>query len=358
MLVDPAAFHALVSGQRRGIGPSLARGGLRLAELPYTAAMRLRNWRYDTGKSRTHRVGVPVISVGNLTLGGTGKTPMVAWLARWLRGQGVRVTLISRGYGAGDGGRNDEALELEQQLPDVPHLQNADRVAAAVVAIEEFECQMILLDDGFQHRRLARDLDIVLLDACEPWGYGHVFPRGLLREPVSGLRRAQIVALSRADMKSADDRKAIRRIVQRHAPQAIWLEVTHQPRCLRSAAGLETPLDTYAQQPVAAFCGIGNPRGFRHTLESIGYPVAAFREFPDHHAYTRADIAGLSAWADDAQAAAVICTQKDLVKICLEQLGARPLLALGIGLGFLSGREALLDQLLPLLPKEPDVTAP
>src|SRR5206468_2100509 len=102
--------------------------------------------------------------VGNLTLGGTGKTPMVEWIGRWLLERGVRVTLISRGYGAADGSRNDEALELEQKLPGVPHLQNPDRVAAARVAVDEFDCQAILLDDGFQHRRLRRDLDIVLLD--------------------------------------------------------------------------------------------------------------------------------------------------------------------------------------------------
>jgi tetraacyldisaccharide 4'-kinase len=277
---------------------------------------------------------------------------MVAWLARWLREQGVRVTLISRGYGATDGGRNDEALELEQQLPDVPHLQNADRAAAAAVAIEEFECQMILLDDGFQHRRLARDLDIVLLDACEPFGYGHVFPRGLLREPISGLKRAQVIALSRADMATADQREKIHQMVARYAPQAVWLEVAHQPQCLRSAEGHVTALESLTQQPVAGFCGIGNPRGFRHTLESIGYRVAAFREFPDHHAYTRKDIESLTAWANDSQAAAVICTQKDLVKIALEQLGQRPLHALGIGLGFLCGKEHLLDRLRPLLPTE------
>lgn len=355
MLVDPAAFHAVVSGQRRGIGPALARGGLRIAEVPYAAAMRLRNWRYDSGRSRIHRVDVPVISVGNLTLGGTGKTPMVAWLARWLRDHNVRVTLISRGYGSTGGGRNDEALELELQLPDVPHLQNADRIAAAAVAIEEFECQMILLDDGFQHRRLARDLDIVLLDACEPFGYGHVFPRGLLREPVCGLSRAQVVALSRADMKSAEERETIRRTVARYAPQAAWLEMTHQPRCLRSAAGLETAFDSLTNQPVAAFCGIGNPQGFRHTLESIGCRITAFREFPDHHAYARDDIADLTGWAADAHAAAVICTQKDLVKIGLEQLGRQPLFALQIGLGFLNGKEALLERLRPLLPKPPGV---
>ena len=198
--ISPAEYRAIVSGQRSGLGGWLLRGGLRLAETPYALAMRLRNWQFDRGRKAIQSVPVPVISVGNLTMGGTGKTPLVAWVARWLRQHDVRVTLISRGYGASAGGRNDEALELEHQLPDVPHLQNPDRLAAARLALEEFECQAILLDDGFQHRRIARDLDIVLLDACEPFGYGHVFPRGMLREPLAGLNRADVLALSRADM--------------------------------------------------------------------------------------------------------------------------------------------------------------
>ena len=130
---------------------------------------------------------MPVISVGNITTGGTGKTPMVAWLARWFRNQDVRVALVSRGYRAEAEGQNDEARELATLLPDVPHLQNPDRVAAARIAIDELETQLIILDDGFQHRRIHRDLEIVLIDALQPFGFGHVLPRGLLREPLRGL---------------------------------------------------------------------------------------------------------------------------------------------------------------------------
>ena len=117
---------------------------------------------------------------------------MVEWIARWFRRHNVRVSIVSRGYRAEEGGRNDEARELEQKLPDVPHVQNPDRVAAAQIAVEELETQLIVLDDGFQHRRLARDVDIVLLDALEPFGFEHVFPRGTLREPLAGLRRADV----------------------------------------------------------------------------------------------------------------------------------------------------------------------
>ena len=218
-MLGPTEFRALVSGQQRGLRAAAWRALLRTAETPYALAMRVRNLRYNLTRY-VHVADVPVISVGNLTLGGTGKTPLVAWIARWLRQRDVRVTIVSRGYGAERGEPNDEALELEQRLPDVPHLQNADRVAAAHTAIEEFDCQVVVLDDGFQHRRLARDLDIVLLDACEPFGFGHVFPRGLLREPISGLKRADVVVLSRADMVDPERRAQIRHEVGRYAPHA------------------------------------------------------------------------------------------------------------------------------------------
>ena len=155
-MINPTKFHDLVSGRQSGFIALLLRTLLRVAELPYSVAMRWRNWRYNTTASKVCRVDVPVISVGNLTTGGTGKTPMVLWLARWFGEHGIRVTLISRGYAAQAGSRNDEALELEQRLPDVPHLQNPDRVKAAKRAIEELACQLILLDDAFQHRRIHR----------------------------------------------------------------------------------------------------------------------------------------------------------------------------------------------------------
>jgi len=292
-----------------------------------------------------HRAGVPVVSVGNLTLGGTGKTPMVEWLARWFRQRDVAVTIISRGYGAAAGSCNDEALELRRKLPDVPHLQDPDRVAAARAAVEEFNCRVILLDDAFQHRRIARDIDIVMLDALEPFGFGHVFPRGTLREPVGGLRRADFVALSRADMLEPAGREALRREVRRHAPDAKWLEVAHAPRGLISSSGRREAVESLRGRPVAAFCGLGNPPGFRHTLEDCGLEPVELREFPDHHRYSRADVESLTGWAERLDVAAVLCTLKDLVKLPAEQLGSRPLWAVEIGLDILAGRQ-LLEQSL------------
>jgi tetraacyldisaccharide 4'-kinase len=335
------AFRDLVSGNRRGLGASLARGVLRIAEVPYSVAVRLRNRRFDRSDALIERVAVPVISVGNLTLGGTGKTPMVEWLCRWLRAAGLRVTIISRGYRSPDGAVNDEAMELEQKLNDVPHVQNADRVSAAKMAIEEFECQVIVLDDAFQHRRIARDLDIVLLDSLEPFGFEHVVPRGTLREPVSGLSRADCVVLTRADMLVPEDRQRIRARVERLAPQAIWAECIHRPGGLLSDDGQETPLESLRGQRIAAFCGIGNPAGFRHTLASCGFEVSLFREFADHHAYTKADLLWLAEWARQAQVTAVLCTHKDLVKIGLDRLGDKPLAAVRVALEFTAGQSVL-----------------
>src|SRR4029077_10261881 len=140
-----------------------------------------RNLAFDHGWKTSVKVGVPVVSVGNLTLGGTGKTQCVEYLAKLFRGNDLQVAILSRGYGM-DRGPNDEALVLEENCPDVPHLQGPDRATLAQTAIEELESDLLILDDGFQHRRLHRDLDIVLIDATCPWGLGYLFPRGLLRE--------------------------------------------------------------------------------------------------------------------------------------------------------------------------------
>ncbi len=199
----------LIRGQTQAPWAPLARGVLRAGAVAYGAAVSARNFGFDRGWLRSHRALVPVVSVGNLTLGGTGKTPMVEWLARWFRSREVRVAILSRGYGH-TGGINDEGLVLEENLPDVPHLQNPDRVALAQTAVRELESELIVLDDGFQHRRLARDLDVVLLDALDPFGLSQLCPRGLLREPVRSLRRAAVVVLSRADLVADAQRAAIR----------------------------------------------------------------------------------------------------------------------------------------------------
>src|SRR6185295_12826303 len=158
--------------------------------------------------------------------------------------------------------------------------------------------------------RLARDFDLVLLDASEPFGFERLLPAGTLREPVTGLRRAAAVALSRADMLDAASRDAVRRRVATINPSAVWCEVVHRPAALLSSDGTTAPISEISQQKVAAFCGIGNPAGFRHTLESLGCAVVGSREFPDHHGYTREDVDDLAAWARETGATLLVCTRK------------------------------------------------
>lgn len=347
MLLGPSEFRELVSGRSRGPAAAAARLALAAFEIPYSAAVRLRNWRYDTGRATVHRVDVPVVSVGNVTLGGTGKTPAVEWLARWFRQHGVRCGIVSRGYGARQGRPNDEALELAECLPEVPHVLDRDRAGGARRAIDEFGCRLLLLDDAFQHRRLARDFDLVLIDALEPFGFGRVFPRGTLREPLSGWSRAHALVLTRVEQIDAAERARIRRQALAYAPRALWLEATHAPCALRSAAGAELPLASLAGKRIAAFCGIGNPAGFHGALARSGYEVAGKREFADHFAYRAADVAELARWSHALDVAAVVCTRKDLVKIGGRWQGHKPLWALVARLEITSGRAELEAALEP-----------
>jgi tetraacyldisaccharide 4'-kinase len=348
-LISPTAFRDLVSGRRRGLAAAACRAALQAASWPYGWAVAVRNRRFDLGRRERRHAAVPVVSVGNLTVGGTGKTPMVEWIARHARHEGVRVAILSRGYRAEDGGVNDEALELELALPDVPHLQNPDRAESAEIAVDELASQLLLLDDGFQHRQLARDLDIVLLDATEPFGFDHVLPRGTLREPVRGLRRAQVIVLSRADMIDAARRSAIRERALSLSRQAAWCEVQHRPARLVNSAGGSQSLDSIRGQSIAGFCGIGNPAGFRHTLETLGAKIVSWREFPDHHAYSREDVDELTRLAKQSSATMLVCTRKDLVKLRVPNLGGIPLRAVGIELSFLSSEEAMKAALAPVI---------
>lgn len=344
------AYRDLISGSRRGWAAALARGLLQLAEVPYRWAVNHRNRRFDRGQAAIMRVPVPVISVGNITAGGTGKTPLVAWLAGWLQGRGLDVVLISRGYKSTARRPNDEALELARLLPHVPHLQDPDRVTAARAACEVLACDVIVLDDAFQHRRLYRDLDIVLIDALDPFGYRHVLPRGLLREPLTGLARADVIGLSRADAVSAAERAALRAELGRLAPRAAWMELAHRPQSLVNAAGETREVTHLAGRRVAAFCGIGNPEAFRRSLAGLDYRVDPFHCYPDHHVYTPADIAMLErSLAARPGLEAVVCTCKDLVKFQTTYIGSLPLWALAIAIDVTAGQPALEAELQRIL---------
>jgi tetraacyldisaccharide 4'-kinase len=347
LLPDAERFRRLVDGTTGGPAATAARLGLAVLAVPYAVAMRLRNAAYDRGLLATHAAAAPVISVGNLTLGGTGKTPLVAWLARELAAAGRRPAIVSRGYAARAGETSDEAAELGILLPGVPHRANRDRVAAARVAAAD-GADAIILDDGFQHRRLRRDLDIVAIDATDPFGCDRLFPRGLLREPPRSLARAQAVVLTRASSVSELRRDEIRHAVLAAAgrdgggPQAlVWAEATHAAVGLRDWNGQTRSLADLAGRRVFAFAAIGNPAAFRRTLAEAGADVTGFRAYADHHAYTTADLEAICSLAQSAGAEQVLTTLKDLVKIRRPTLGPLPLAAVEIALDVGVGRAAL-----------------
>jgi tetraacyldisaccharide 4'-kinase len=346
------AWHALIRGERRGPLAGLARLGLRLASWPYGLGAWTRNRLFDRGWKAVHQAAVPVVSVGNLTLGGTGKTPCVEYVARFYRELGVQVAILSRGYG-GEAGRNDEAMVLEENLPDVPHLQDPDRAGAAGRAVEELESELLVLDDGFQHRRLHRDLDIVLIDATRPPARDYLFPRGTLRESAGGLRRAGAVVVTRSDQVSAGEVGAIRGWLARRCPGKPVATTEHRPVDLLGGDAPE-PVETLRGRAVGGFCGIGNPAAFRRTLESLGATVADFRAFPDHHAYTREDVGDLTRWAAAAfpPGTRIATTQKDWVKLRVPELAGRPLRAVRIGLAFRDGQDAFDAELRRVTPAE------
>ncbi len=350
-MLSPSTLHDLASGKRRGLAGALFRAVATTLEVPVRWYVQRKNNRYDRQANSIERVAMPVISVGNLTTGGTGKSPLVRWIASWLLQQGHSVVLLSRGYGsaAQGGAENDEARELAALLPGIPHLQNPSRVDAARMAAVEYPGAVLLLDDAFQHRRLHRDLDIVLLDSLAPFGYEHLIPRGFLREPVEGLSRAQLVILTRANQVDAAAREAIRERARQLAPQAVWGEAVHAPLELRNSEGTTKSLDLLRGCRVAAFSGIGNPESFRRTLLDAGANLIAWREFPDHYAYNPQQLASLERWAAASGAEAILCTQKDLVKIPRKELAAIPLWSLVVGMQFSLGEEEVTTQLVKML---------
>ena len=345
--MDEAAFRELISGNRRGLVPGVMRCVLTGLSFFYRLAVSARNRAFDLGLFKTHRAQVPVVSVGNITTGGTGKTPLVAFLTRWFGDKGVRVVLLSRGYRSLPGEVNDEKLLLDGLCPGVPHLQDPNRVQSAGKAFSELGAELLILDDGFQHRRLARDLNIVLIDGLNPWGYGHLLPRGLLRESRRSLQRADLIVLTRADQCSNEEKQTIFSQVNTYKPNAPCVEVAFPAQRLVNADGETTELNSLAGKPIAAFCGIGNPNAFRELLHDQQYLLRddCFHTFPDHHHYTAAQLDELGRTAKERGLAALLTTQKDLVKIDQSHLEGVPLWAVEIGADIQSGNDLLEKQL-------------
>jgi tetraacyldisaccharide 4'-kinase len=331
---------------------------LRLPAALFGLIATLRGKLHDRGWLPFARLEVPVISVGNLSAGGTGKTPFVLMLLGELAARGRRVGVLSRGYRApeGEGTINDEGELLARACPDLLQVQNPDRVAGGYALIER-GAEVIVLDDGFQHRRLRRDLDLVLVDATRPWGLPvpdggprdlppvrALLPRGLLREKPTALRRADAIVVTRSDQVDPALLEALEAELFALAPGKPLLIAEHRPVALRTAGGSRLELASLAGREVDLVSGIGNPEAFEATVVRLGAIVGEHRCFPDHHEYAPLDLEGLG-----EEGRRIITTAKDVVK--LERGDRSPEVSvLEIELLVVRGKpvlEALLDALPP-----------
>jgi len=297
----------------------LLRPPLWCASRVYEQIIRARNRRYDRSPDRAVGAAVPVISVGNLTVGGTGKTPLVIDLATRLVAGGHAPGVLARGYGAGGGEPGDEQLLITRQVPSVVYVADPDRVAGARRAVGAGAADVLILDDGFQHRRLKRDLDIVVIDAALPFGHGHLLPRGLLREPVDGLGRCDLVVMTRCDQVGGDALRAVESQVRVRLEDQPIVRSRHVVRGVRDlATGRERAADVEGAD-VLLLSAIGQPEALTRSACSIGARACGHLDFDDHHRYRLGDCAVIADRAARGGARAVLTTEKDAVK--LERLG-------------------------------------
>ena len=284
------------------------------AEPLYAAVMRLRNRMYDAGILPAHPLGKPTISVGNLTTGGTGKTPIVQWLCRRLAAAGQRPAILLRGYKSTSHGISDERTLLAEA--NVPVIADPDRRRGAAAALAQHpRTTLFILDDGMQHRRVHRDFELALIHAAEPFGFGHVLPRGLLREPPSAIRRAHAVLITHADEVDPAAIEAIACTIHSKIENLRIFRCDHVIQALRPASGESVPIQNLSGKRYFAFCGIGSPASFFRRLAHCGGTCAGTRQFDDHHDYSNADISQIVQAANSANAEMLITTAKDWVKL-------------------------------------------
>lgn len=327
----------------------------------YQLAVSVRIYLYEREIFSQNSLPCKVVSIGNITVGGTGKTPMVSYVANLLSGLGLKVAVISRGYGGhaqrsggivsdgkttlmGPRASGDEPQLLASRLKGIPLLVGKDRYLAGKQAMSRFGASVLVLDDGFQHLALKRDVDLLLIDSARPFGNGHCVPRGPLREPVSGIKRASAFVLTRWTGDSPLNRQ--RDVLEAHAPGRPIFKCMHVPETL-FVAGQEKPIDlaTLKGQRLFAFSGIARNEAFRETVSSLGGDVIGFLEFSDHHRYTQDDVESIWKGATDKGVDGIITTEKDLVNLGTDTPSMPPLLVLGIRISFGDDAEAFASYL-------------
>ena len=277
--------------------------------------MRLRNRAYDRGLKSSRNLGRPTISVGNITAGGTGKTPVVHWVASMLQAMGDRPAILMRGYRKSGSTLSDEQALLESQLPGVIVMADADRVAgAAEVLRRDPSVNAFILDDGFQHRRAQRQFDLVLIHAADPFGFGHVHPRGLLREPLAGLSRATALLVTHASEVPAEELLKTQEHIRAYTRAPIF-HCDHVNTEIISPDGAVRELSDLATMPFVLTAGIGKPDSLADSLRRFASAYRGDRFFDDHHHYSAGDVAALLDLARERGAKAVVTTEKDWVKL-------------------------------------------
>lgn len=348
----------------RGRASPLTLAALSAAAAAYRVALAARSGSYGLGLLSTRRLPVPVISVGNVTVGGSGKTPLAEWVVKALAELGARPALISRGYGrrtrgvrivadrgavrlgARDGG--DEPVLLAERLPGVPVVVGESRYEAGAVAVGSCGAGALVIDDGFQHRTLAKDLEIVAVAGGDPWGNGRLFPRGALREPLSALRRANVVVVSNPPTPAAAS--AVAQTLRHAGSRATIVSGYFRPSALRLSDSVPGAApEEVAGRKVLALAGLAAPGGFVATAERLGAVVAELMDFPDHHWYTAGDLARVDARAREVGAEAVLTTEKDWVRLREVARGDMPFWVLSVRLDMDADGAALVQTLAETL---------
>jgi tetraacyldisaccharide 4'-kinase len=310
----------------------------------YGSVIALRNTAFDRKLRKQVRLDAKVISVGNLTVGGTGKTPLVVTVATMLLEQGKKVAIQSRGYGrrskgtviVSDGNKilatpqeaGDEPYLLAMRLPQVPVVVGDHRAEAAAFAIQKFNCDVLLLDDAYQHRRIYRDMDILTMDASQPWGNGQVLPAGPLREHKRNVNRAHLIVLTRAENGNLTMENLLSFETLAKVPV---VSTTHQPvHWINLKTGDALELDALRGRFVLAFTGIGNPTSFLNTLKSLHIEPVDFICYKDHHWFKRQETASIFKRAEQHGAIAVVTTEKDGVRLMNPVQASLPVYSLRI----------------------------
>ena len=349
----------VMSGQDRRPHAALLRLGLRLIEPFYASVTRVRNGFYRIGLFSTRKLPRPTVAVGNLTTGGTGKTPMVLWLAEQLIERRLRPAILLRGYRGDAAAGSDEQRMLAEQLDErAAVVANPDRLAGAAKALAQLpQPDVFILDDAFQHRRAGRDFNLLLISATNPFGYGHVLPRGLLREPIRGLARADAIVITRCNLADESAIAAIETRIRRHHPKSPVFHAEHLHDGLRAQDDSALPIEELGQRRFLLVTGIADPMSLQRQLaEQFHDTFAGSRLYPDHHDFTDNDLVKLRRAAAESNAHVLLTTEKDWVKI-LRLATARdglPILRLELQLSFRGDdEEKLLNLILAAVEKKP-----